>query len=170
MTHRPSDGISTPPIGGLTLVTAGATGIAARRVLKDTSVDLFADIRSLHQALDYHLERHNILVSNVSNVDTPNYVPRDLARTQDAGFSGVLNVTLNRTNAAHIALPESGAPMTGRVFDDPSAGAGNDRNFVSLDREAAKVAANNVRYDVISTLVASELGGLTFAANDGHSG
>jgi flagellar basal-body rod protein FlgB len=129
-------------------------------------VDLFADIRPLHQALDYHLERHNVLIANVSNVDTPNYVPKDLARVE--GFSGVLQVTLARTNGTHIPLPEAGAPLTGRVFEDPSAGAGNDRNFVSLDREAAKVAANQVRYDVISTLVAAQLGDLTFAANDGH--
>ena len=59
-------------------------------------------------------------------------------------------------------------PVSGRVFEDPTAGAGNDRNFVSLDREAAKVAANQVRYDVISTLVAAELGDLSYAANDGH--
>jgi flagellar basal-body rod protein FlgB len=130
------------------------------------AVDLFSEIRPLHQALDYHLERHNVLVSNVSNVDTPNYVPRDLARVE--GFNGVLQVTLNRTNASHIALPEAGAPVTGRVFEDPTAGAGNDKNFVSLDREAAKVAANQVRYDVISTLVAAQLGDLSFAANDGH--
>ncbi len=129
-------------------------------------MDLFTDIRPLHQALDYHLERHNVLVSNVSNVDTPNYVPRDLARVE--GFNGVLQVTLNRTSAAHIPLPESGMPVNGRVFNDPTAGAGNDRNFVSLDREAAKVAANQLRYDVISTLVAAELGDLAFAANDGH--
>jgi flagellar basal-body rod protein FlgB len=129
-------------------------------------VDLFTDIRPLHQALDYHLERHNVLVSNVSNVDTPNYVPKDLARVE--GFQGALTVSLNRTNATHIALPESGTPVSGRVFEDPTAGAGNDRNFVSLDREAAKVAANQVRYDVISTLVAAELGDLSFAANDGH--
>lgn len=129
-------------------------------------MDLFTDIRPLHQALDYHLERHNVLISNVSNVDTPNYVPKDLARVE--GFQGALTVSLNRTNATHIALPESGAPVSGRVFEDPTAGAGNDRNFVSLDREAAKVAANQVRYDVISTLVAAELGDLSFAANDGH--
>ncbi len=129
-------------------------------------MDIFADIRTLHQALDYHLERHNVLVSNVSNVDTPNYVPRDLARVE--GFQGVLQVSLQRTNGSHIELPESGMPVSGRVFEDPTAGAGNDRNFVSLDREAAKVAANQIRYDVISTLVAAELGDLSYAANDGH--
>jgi len=131
-------------------------------------VDLFAHLQPLHQALDYHLERHNVLVSNVSNVDTPGYVPRDLARVE--GFAGVLQVTLNRTNTGHIAIPESGVPVTGRVFDDPTAGAGNDRNFVSLDREASKVAANHIRYDVVSTLVAAQLADLAFAAGDGRSG
>ena len=131
-------------------------------------MSLFTEIQPLQQALDYHLERHNVLISNVSNVDTPGYVPRDLARTE--GFQGVLQVTMSRTSEAHMSGMATGAPLTGRVFDDPQAGAGNDKNFVSLDREAAKVAANGVRYDVISTLVAAELGDLSFAANDGRSG
>jgi len=43
-----------------------------------------------------------------------------------------------------------------------------DGNFVSLDREAAKVAANQSRYDVVATLVTSELASLSFAASDGR--
>ena len=134
-------------------------------------MDLFRNVAPLHQALDYHLERHNVLVSNVSNVDTPGYVPRDLARVEPAaGFSGVLQVTLERTTGAHLAGAASSSPVTGRVFEDPTPGSGNDGNFVSLDREASKVAANHIRYDVISTLVTAMLGDLSFAANDGRGG
>ena len=42
--------------------------------------DLFASIQPLHAALDYHLERHSVLASNVAHVDTPGYKPSDLAR------------------------------------------------------------------------------------------
>jgi flagellar basal-body rod protein FlgB len=131
-------------------------------------VSLFSEIAPLQQALDYHLERHNVLISNVSNVDTPGYVPRDLAKAE--GFNGALQVAMERTSPAHLAGSPSSTPVTGRIIDDPTAGAGNDQNFVSLDREAAKVAANGIRYDVVSTLVASELADLAFAANDGRGG
>jgi flagellar basal body rod protein FlgB len=57
---------------------------------------------------------------------------------------------------------------SGQLFEDPSPAAGNDRNSVSLDREAAKAAANQVRFDVVSTLMTAELAGLSFAASDGR--
>jgi flagellar basal-body rod protein FlgB len=129
-------------------------------------MDLFAAIAPMHGALDYHLERHSILVANVSNVDTPGYLPKDLARTN---FDGAMNSALARTNAAHFSIG-AGEVSSGMVITDPSASGGLDQNKVSLDREAAKVAANQLRYDVVSTLVSAELGDLSFAALDGRSG
>jgi flagellar basal-body rod protein FlgB len=129
--------------------------------------DLFAFIQPLHASLDYHLERHNVLSSNVAHVDTPGYVPRDLERIEQPGFAGQLQVALAKTEPGHIAAYAPGATAAGRVFEDRTAGGGMDKNFVSLDREAAKVAANQVRYDVVTTLVTAELAGLSFAANDG---
>jgi flagellar basal-body rod protein FlgB len=130
--------------------------------------DLFKAIGSLHSALDYHFERHNLLASNIAHVDTPGYVPRDLERVEGAPFQNALDVALARTNSGHIP---GGAPTTvsaGRVFEDPAAGAGNDLNYVSLDREAAKLAANQIRYDVSSTLASAELAQLAYAATDGR--
>jgi flagellar basal-body rod protein FlgB len=128
------------------------------------SEGVFSAIGPLQQALDYHLERHNVLSSNVAHVDTPGYRPVDLERTE---FSTLYGVTLERTSENHLVGGTTAAPQTGRVFEDLSAGAGNDGNFVSLDREAAKVAANQLRYDVISSVVSAELRQLRFAANDG---
>lgn len=133
-------------------------------------LDIFGGLQTLHQALDYHLERHNLLASNVAHVDTPGYKPHDLARVDPAGqFAAVFNVELQRTQDAHLNGMGAGGPSNvGRVFEDSSAGFGADGNSVSLDREAAKVAANHLRYDVVSTIVASELKGLIYAANDGR--
>ncbi|HEY3592553.1 MAG TPA: flagellar basal body rod protein FlgB [Polyangiaceae bacterium] len=129
--------------------------------------DIFSVIQPLHDALDYHLERHNVLASNVAHVDTPGYVPRDIARSGNVeSFASVLNVAMARTNEAHMAGASNMAATTGTVFEDPSSGAGNDRNFVSLDREAAKLAANQIRYDVDSTLATAELAKIAYAAGD----
>jgi flagellar basal-body rod protein FlgB len=129
--------------------------------------DLFSGIASLHAALDYHLERHNVLASNVAHVDTPGYRPNDLSRVDPADFEKVLSVTLERTEPGHLSGPSDNTmSRVGRVFQDPTAGAGNDGNYVSLDREAAKLAANHLRYDVVSSITASELKGLAWAAND----
>ncbi|HEY2407708.1 MAG TPA: flagellar basal body rod protein FlgB [Polyangiaceae bacterium] len=129
--------------------------------------DLFASIAPLHAALDYHLERHSVLATNVAHVDTPGYKPNDLARVEEAGFDGVLGVAMARTNSAHLTPSDaSGAGLEGRLFQDLSAGVGNDGNYVSLDREASKVASNQLRYDVVSAIVSAELHQMHFAAND----
>ena len=130
--------------------------------------DLFSAVGSLHSALDYHLERHTVLASNVAHVDTPGYHPHDLRRVDAANsFDSALSVALHRTDSAHFRTPNAdAAALEGRVFEDLSAGAGNDGNYVSLDREAAKVAANQLRYDVVSAVVTAELHQLSYAASD----
>ena len=130
--------------------------------------DIFKAIDPLHSALDYHFERHNLLASNVAHVDTPGYVPRDIERVDSAPFQNQLDVALAKTNGGHIAGAPTAQVSSGRVFEDPSAGAGNDLNYVSLDREAAKLAANQIRYDVASTLATAELAQLAYAAADGR--
>jgi flagellar basal-body rod protein FlgB len=130
--------------------------------------DLFKAIDPLHLALDYHFERHNLLASNIAHVDTPGYVPRDIERVDGAPFQSQLEIALARTDAGHLAGSAAASISTGRVFEDPAAGAGNDLNYVSLDREAAKLAANQIRYDVSSTLASAELAQLAYAAGDGR--
>jgi len=131
---------------------------------------LFASVAPLHASLDYHLERQNVLVSNLAHVDTPGFVPRDVARVEGTDFASELQLGLDRTSSMHLSGTSTPQISTGRVFEDPTGGVGNDGNFVSLDREAAKAASNQVRYDVVSVLVQAELSDLAFAAGDGKAG
>jgi flagellar basal-body rod protein FlgB len=127
--------------------------------------DIFGHIQPLGQALDFHLERHNLLAANIAHVDTPGFIPKDLARTDATRFGQALDVAMARTDSSHLV--GSGTGIDGRVFQDRSAGGGADGNFVSLDREASKLAANQLRYDVVSVLVRSQLDGMTNAVTDG---
>jgi len=134
--------------------------------------NLFSGVAPLSYSLDFHLERHNLLAANLANVDTPRYKPLDLARVGNDGkdgngsFEQAMQVALARTNQGHLQI--AGAdPLVGRVFQDLSAGGGADGNFVSLDREAGKLAANRLRYDMVSVLVKTQLDALMRAANDG---
>jgi flagellar basal-body rod protein FlgB len=136
-------------------------------------------IEQLRAGLDYHLARHNLLAANLAHADTPGFRPMDLVRT--GGFEGALHAALQTTDPGHIAGPHasSGAEGAGqggggeawRVMQDPSATAtGNDGNAVSLDREAVKIATNQLRYDTLASLVQGQLAGLEWAANDGKVG
>lgn len=128
--------------------------------------NLFASVGPLNYALDFHLERHNLLAANIANVDTPRYKPTDLARIGEAGFESAMQLAMARTNPVHLSLGADD-PLVGRVFEDLAAGGGADGNFVSLDRESGKLAANRLRYDIVSVLVRSQLDSLMSAANDG---
>ncbi len=129
-------------------------------------MSLFDAVSKLRGGLDYHLARHNLLTSNLAHLDTPGYKPLDLER--EGGFHSVLHTEMESTQPMHLA--GSTQTASGKVIEDPTAKPGLDGNAVNVDREAAKVAANQVRYDTLAQLVAGELNGLSWAANDGRNG
>jgi flagellar basal-body rod protein FlgB len=130
-------------------------------------------VQQLQVGLDYHLARHNILASNLAHLDTPGYKPLDLQRTSAAApFHEALQVALEQTEPGHlsgsVAAPRGASDETWKTVADPTVGAGADGNAVSVDREAAKIAANQVRYEALASLTSGELSGLLWAANDGR--
>lgn len=131
-------------------------------------VDLFRGVEIGHRALDYHLERHNVLAGNVANVDTPGFRPLELTRTLETATGG--GTTLARTDAAHFAAPTSALGTSFEVAPETVVNAGNDENAVSLEHELAKLSANHVRYESAARLVQMQLGQLRYAANDGSGG
>src|SRR3954471_1319947 len=68
---------------------------------------LFSSVAPLSYALDFHLERHNLLAANLANVDTPRYKPLDLARVGADGngsFEQAMQVAMSRTNENHMQI------------------------------------------------------------------
>lgn len=131
---------------------------------------LIDSVEHLRGALDYHLSRHNLLASNLAHIDTPGYRPVDLERG-GTSFSGALQVALETTHAGHLSSrTQASGAVPARVIEDPGAAGGRDGNGVDLDREAVKIATNQLRYDVIAQLASSQLASLAWAANDGRHG
>jgi flagellar basal-body rod protein FlgB len=135
-------------------------------------MSLLDSVERLHVGLDYHLQRHNVLVSNLAQAETPGYRPVDLDR---GAFDGAMGVALAATNAAHVGTQvasENAAKTTPtfRVIDDPTAKASADGNAVDIDREAVKISTNQMRYDMLAQLASSELASLEWAVNDGKNG
>ena len=125
---------------------------------------LLDSVERLRTGLDYHLARHNVLVSNLAQSETPNYKPVDLARTD--GIDGAAQLTA--TAPGHIGA--NGAASFKIIEDPEAAKAGADGNGVDIDKEAVKIATNQIRYDMLAQLASSELQGLEWAATDGKSG
>lgn len=127
---------------------------------------LIDSVEHLRTGLDYHLQRHNLLASNLAHLDTPGYQTVDLARDS---FEGELHGAMATTHAGHL----QGSTHTEqgfRVIEDPKVGPGADGNGVDLDKETVKIASNQLRYDMIAQLASSELSSLAWAANDAKGG
>jgi flagellar basal-body rod protein FlgB len=123
-------------------------------------------VEHLRAGMDYHLARQNLLTANLAHIDTPGFRPMDLQRA--GAFEGALQTELAATQPGHISQPHAGSGEAWQVIEG-SAGQANglDGNGVSVDREAVKIATNQIRYDTLASLVQSELSGLSWAANDG---
>lgn len=127
---------------------------------------LLQPVEHLRVGLDYHLARHNVLAANLAQVDTPGFRPLDLARNPD--FASALSTEMSATEPGHLG--SAGASSTpGTVMVDPNAPVGLDGNGVSLEREAVKIASNQLRYDVLSTVTSATLSDLMWAVNDGRA-
>ncbi|TAK21632.1 MAG: hypothetical protein EPO40_29475 [Myxococcaceae bacterium] len=119
----------------------------------------------IRSGLDYHLQRHNLLTANLTQIDTPGFRPLDLVRR--ASFEAELDTAISASTEGHIPLAR-GAGNRFDVVQDPNATVGFDGNGVSVDREAVKIAANQIRYDSLTVLATQQLTGLQWAASDGR--
>ncbi|MGB0679243.1 MAG: flagellar basal body rod protein FlgB [Polyangiales bacterium] len=129
---------------------------------------LFSGIQPLARGLDYHLNRHNVLASNVANVDTPGFKPLELVRETEPALDGKL--PLKTTDMRHYGAPEHPDQALVKTRVEQVIQPGADGNAVSLEREMGKIAANDLRYDSITTAVRQQLGLLSYAVSGGSRG
>ena len=112
--------------------------------------------------MDYHLRRHNVLASNVANLDTPGFRPMELVRDTTAATGAA---RLTRTHATHLKPFSLDGEVVGGAVERV-AQPGGDGNSVSLEHEMSKVAANDLRYETVGRIVRQQLGLLRYAAGD----
>ncbi|MDD9943002.1 MAG: flagellar basal body rod protein FlgB [Myxococcales bacterium] len=124
--------------------------------------ELFSTVGVLHRALDYHAERHNLLSSNVANADTPGFRPAELLRVPEEHVA--TNLPLARTKEGHQRPEHAVGDPRFSVLEDESAPVGADGNAVAVDREMAKVSANNLRYEGAARLVKAKLAMIRYVA------
>lgn len=125
-------------------------------------------VAPFHRSLDYHSNRHNVLASNIANVNTPGFRPKELLRVEATELATTL--PLVRTEHQHFIGDNFGDMHGMTVVPDESNIGGLDGNNVSLEREMSKLGANDLRFQGAAKLVTRHLGMLRYAANDGTGG
>lgn len=121
------------------------------------SIDNYLGLHSKAMTLRAH--RANILASNLVNVDTPGYTPKDL------NFKDVLNqtgsmgtVTPVRTHRSHLG--SNAPPLHANMYERPSEQLSFDRNTVNSELERAKFADNSLRYQASVQFLNSKISGI----------
>lgn len=128
----------------------------------------------LERSLDVIAKRHQVLLANVANEETPGYKAKDLDFRETlaaVGGRGAGPLSVSSPSAApnprHIPLPGmglGGPPPT--VVDFPSASGGLDGNTVSVEKTMAALNENSTLYAAASQILAKKYQGLIAAIRD----
>ncbi len=114
-------------------------------------MELFKELSPIEDGIDFFFRRSEVLQGNIANVDTPNYVPKDL--TFEKVFSEGLK--LKKTNPKHMDpyFPPSKVKL--KTVVDYS---GYDGNKVNLDKELAKLAETHIMIRTLNEILRKEIG------------
>ena len=126
-------------------------------------------ISILEKSLDMRSMKHNLLVSNIANKDTPNYKAFDLAVEEEmqklTGTSKT--VSLWKTQAGHLGAngetySEVSITKSSKGFEQNI-----DGNTVDIEKEMTNLAENNLLYDAMAQIMRKKLQGLKVAIQGG---
>ncbi len=141
-------------------------------------------VHLLSRALDLRSTKHQAIISNVANQDTPYYKAKDLNFkevirdflpppvdtpmfvTNEAHFS--LVTRLMQTDPQHIPINGPVYSAESYVYESPDKTARLDQNNVSIDQEMAKMAENNLMFNASSQWISGKFLGLKTAIRGGQ--
>ena len=104
---------------------------------------------------DFRAQRHQVITSNITNMDSAGYSPADLAFQDNLNkaMEETGRLSLSKTDTKH--LPQTQVTGKGEDFQVVSTGT-----KVSLDVEMANLAENHLMYNLTVDLLARKFRGL----------
>lgn len=105
--------------------------------------------------LDYRAKRHQVILSNISNLDTPGYKAADLTFRKDlqAAQKTADHTRLVRTDSRHISSADSKHDVMDYEIEQ-------SEDKVKLDTEMANLSGNHLMYNLTVDLLARKFRGL----------
>lgn len=127
-----------------------------------------SQIDLVSKVMDMQLQRQNVIASNLANIETPNYKPRELE------FEKELQKALGLDLRGNVAAPQPGhipATFAAENFNaswflqfKPRQVHGEDR--VNIDKEMAKHAKNQLQYTALTQVMSKQFEGLSTLIQD----
>ncbi len=124
---------------------------------------IFEHIDPLARSLDYHVERHNLIASNIANVDTPGYRPRELAFEDELAMQTTPAVRMVTTRSGHLNAAGEAQDEGIEAYEETWAAPGADGNYVRLEHEMSRLQANSLRYQASTQMINRHLGLLRYS-------
>lgn len=115
------------------------------------------------RTLDLRAKKHNLIISNITNMDTPNYKALDMVVEED--FHKIMrvehNIKLRKTHEAHLSGKKLDInTMKVRLKEESEVSLRGDGNTVDIDKEMVSLAENNFLYNALAQIIGKNFQGL----------
>ena len=119
------------------------------------------NIEMLSNVLDFRSERHKVIASNIANIDTLDYKSKDIVFKEELkaimdNGEGVKMTTTRENHLSELSIPENNADY--EVVDSGEK--------VDIDSEMAKLAENNLMYNLTVEFLSRKFRGLNTVLRD----
>ena len=124
----------------------------------------------LSKALDLRSQKHRLMVSNIANVDTPDYKAFDLHvdEAMQKISERANKVSLHNTHPGHLsARPNHNQILKPQLQKSDSISLRGDGNTVDIDQSMADLAENSIMYNTATQIIKKKFEGLKLAIKGG---
>jgi flagellar basal-body rod protein FlgB len=125
----------------------------------------------LERAMDLRSTKHNVVMSNIANMDTPNYkafdviIEEEMEKTKGSGDT----TSVKKTHQMHLSGRNgSMGDVRPTLEETAQTTLRQDGNTVDIDREMAKLSENNLMYDALAQVISKKFQGLKDAIKGGQ--
>jgi len=127
--------------------------------------------KTLQRSLDVRARKHEVILSNVANADTPNYKAFEVIVEEELSKPGTTsgNSDLYITNPLHISDGNDGGANIHlkKVEISDSVTLRGDGNTVNMEKEMAELSENNLMYRATTQLLQKKFSWLLKAVQGG---
>ena len=132
--------------------------------------DMFgANSALLGKVMDMRLQRQNLVMSNLANMNIPGYKARTLEFEDElrTALSSNTRGLVTRTDKAHVPTPFNVEGFNGSVSAEFKPRVVHGQDSVDLDKEMSAMAKNSLQYNALTTIVKSNFDGIQKAISEG---
>ena len=125
-----------------------------------------ATLSALEKNLDVRSKKHNLIVSNVANMDTPHFKPFDFV--VEEAMANILSdkghVALTTTNSGHLSQSSGGSNT---VLNERDLNITQKNEEVNIDKVMSDLSKNSIVYNASVQILSKKLNLLRDAISGG---